>query len=371
MSGLKLEERIKGAIIGGAVGDAFGAPMECITFKDNKRLLGHINIFKDFTQELLQELNKFRTWEINEAGLVTDDTVIQDLLLDCIIKNDGDITAYHFAREWENFEKPIYNPDGEPVIRLNCVHWIEKIPYYRNQLREINKRHLGQGEANATNAIMYSLPVGLLCAGDPLEAELTAIDITSVNQHHRSRDAAGGYCATIAACFIPGIKIDEIIEIAITHTRDYLYTKELNAILELAAKCSSCDKFSERYWGELIGKIFPYQDLQHDGTSIVNSWKSSEVLGTALAALLISKGDARKMVMACAINGRDADTAARVAGGLAGAYAGYEAIPAEWIEYVLNKNKWLQLEEKSDRLVAVVKNRLKRKVDMCQSLLEK
>ena len=174
-------DRVLGSLIGAAVGDALGAPCECLHYK---RILKEYGDFKGFA-----DLEAVRAGWL-PLGTVTDDTVISDLLIDAILANDGILDAHLFAQQWEEFEKPIPNPDGEPVNRLNLMHWIERIPYLRNRLREINKRELGHGEANATNAIMYIGPVGLLCAGDPNKAAIMAADVTSVNQHGAPRDAA-------------------------------------------------------------------------------------------------------------------------------------------------------------------------------------
>jgi ADP-ribosylglycohydrolase len=302
-------------------------------------------------------------------GSVTDDTVLADLLLDCILEHDGRVAAHVFAEAWDRFEEPIAWPDG-PRPRLNCVHWIERLPFYRNRLREIPKRELGHGEANATNAIMYIAPVGLLCAGDPLKAELMAADVTAVNQHGRPRDVAGGYAAALAACFLPGMTPERVIETALEHTRDFKHTREMRAMLDLAARCGTGEEFCERYYREIIGPVVPYQDLQHLGGNRSVSWNSSEVLGPALAAFRLTRGSrAAEMVLMCGRIGRDADTIARVAGGLAGAYLGPSAIPEAWASYVLARNPWLRLREKAEQLAALVRRRLAEEIQARQAVL--
>ena len=177
---LRLDDRILGSLIGAAVGDALGAPCECLHYQ---RILKEYGDFQGFADLVAVKAG----WL--PLGGVTDDTVLADLLIDTILENDGVLDAHLFAKQWESFEKPIANPDGgDPINRLNKMHWIERIPYLRNNLREINKRELGHGEANATNAVMYIGPVGLLCAGDPNKAAVMAADVTSVNQHGAPRD---------------------------------------------------------------------------------------------------------------------------------------------------------------------------------------
>lgn len=358
-----IHERVAGGLIGAAVGDALGAPMEWMHYR---HILDQFGDFQGFAD--LESVGAHG----EGLGLVTDDTVLSDLLVDCIIRHDGIIDAHLFAREWEDLETPVPNPDGEPIVRLNRIHWIERIPYFRNRLREIPKRELGHGEANATNAVMYIAPVGLLCAGDPLKAALMAADITAVNQHGRSRDVAAGYAAAVAQCFVPDATVDSIVETGIQFTRDHGHTREITAMVALARQCRDCDEFIRRYYEDILGRMIPFQGLQHEGQTYGDakapacvSWNSAEILGPTLATLLITRGDSpAQMILACAKIGRDADTIARCAGGLIGAYRGVSAIPEEWREYVLRRNRWLRLEEKARRLADIVSRRL---ADTCRA----
>jgi len=379
-----LADRIAGGIIGSAIGDAFGAPYECKDYRDIRRYFGDARTFADL-EEVYRRMPDAdfspviacmdrKPWR--PIGLITDDTVLSDLLLDCILEHDGEVTAIEFAEQWKHFEDPVENPDGDPVVRLNRVHWIERIPYLRNNLHEIPKRELGHGEANATNAIMYIAPVGLLCAGDPAMAELMAVDVSSVNQHGRSRDPAGGYAAALAACFVPGMTVEEIVRLGVHHTHDPYCVHQLEAMLDVARKCDDCATFIERYYEEIIDDIIPYRDVQaatdarsREMGSCV-SWISTEVLGPVLATFLITGGkDVEEMVLACARIGRDADTICRAAGGLIGAWRGLSAFPAEWRETVLAKNRWLRMEEKSARLASLVERRIQTRADRLHSLL--
>lgn len=354
---LSLDERILGSLIGSAVGDALGAPCECLHYQSILREYGDFQGFADLEAA-------HAGWM--PVGTVTDDTVLADLLLDAILANDGVLDAHLFAKEWEAFEKPIENPDGAPLNRLDMVHWIERIPYLRNKLRQINKRELGHGEANATNAVMYIGPVGLLCAGDVNKAALMAADVTAVNQHDGPRDVAAGYAAGLAACFLADASVESVIETSLTFTRDFKQTREMRLMLDLARTCTDCDEFIRRYYTEILGPVLPFQDLEHLDAKhwkytdelMSISWNSAEVLGPVLATFLITRGeDAPAMLLACAKIGRDADTICRCAGGLIGAWGGLQSIPEDWRTLVLAKNRWLRLEEKGQALVNLVRRR--------------
>jgi ADP-ribosylglycohydrolase len=349
--------------------------MECVPAADNLRIFGQVSRFDDVTADMIRAAGEARKkvwWKIEMWGLVTDDTAMADLLIDCLLRHDGEVTAHEFALEWRNADKLIADPAGGPDInRMHYFHWLEQITFLRNKLLTINKRELGQGEIQATNALMCSAPIGLVHAGDPLAAEQAAVDITSVHQHGASRDAAGAYCAALAHCFLPEATVESIIATALKHLRDERLVFEVNTILEVAKRCSTCREFIDRYWQEIVGTLVPRQDWQHHGTGSLTTWNNSEVLGVALGMFRISDGgaDGLEMLRSCALNGRDADTTCRVAGGLLGAWRGLAAIPKEWIDFVLPRNQWLHLERKSAELADLVIRRLHRRQNACAAVL--
>ena len=62
--------------------------------------------------------------------------------------------------------------------------------------------------------------------------------------------------------------------------------------------------------------------------------QANEIVAKGLAVFAVTRGDP-KLAITTAVNfGRDTDCLAAVAGGLAGALAGIEAIPSEWTEQV-------------------------------------
>ncbi len=47
---IRLADRIWGCLLGGAVGDALGAPMEVLHFKDIRRIFGDLQRFEDISR---------------------------------------------------------------------------------------------------------------------------------------------------------------------------------------------------------------------------------------------------------------------------------------------------------------------------------
>ena len=61
---------------------------------------------------------------------------------------------------------------------------------------------------------------------------------------------------------------------------------------------------------------------------------AAETVTKALAMFVLAKGEARLAVLYGVNLGRDTDCIAAMAGGLAGASSGIEAVPGDWIEQV-------------------------------------
>jgi len=62
--------------------------------------------------------------------------------------------------------------------------------------------------------------------------------------------------------------------------------------------------------------------------------QANEIVSKGLAAFAVTGGDPREAILAAVNFGRDTDCLAAVAGGLAGALAGIDAVPAEWVAQV-------------------------------------
>jgi ADP-ribosylglycohydrolase len=75
------------------------------------------------------------------------------------------------------------------------------------------------------------------------------------------------------------------------------------------------------------------------------------------------------MTIIGAVNvGRDADTIACTAGEIAGAFAGYQAIPAEWAETVQQVNPDPEMRRIAQQLAEVVETNLEAKLKLVEDL---
>jgi hypothetical protein len=180
-------------------------------------------------------------------------------------------------------------------------------------------------------------PLGLINAGDPEGAadDTFAVGRVLVRETAFALRWAALYNAAIAEACKPGATVESVLDVARTFARyraeaGNLYAlydaveREVGHALDLAARHSAPEAlraaFYETYYG---GGYFNY------GMSQAN-----EVVSKGLAIFALSGGNPREAVLTAVNFGRDTDCLAAVAGGLAGALSGTEALPPEWLAQV-------------------------------------
>ncbi|HEY9592863.1 MAG TPA: ADP-ribosylglycohydrolase family protein, partial [Spirochaetia bacterium] len=94
-----------------------------------------------------------------------------------------------------------------------------------------------------------------------------------------------------------------------------------------------------------------------------------EMVPCALALVTAARGDARQAILGAAHMGRDADTIASMAGELAGALGGADALPAEWVERILACNPRPDLDDYARRLTELILRRTEVAAERAAGLL--
>ena len=94
-----------------------------------------------------------------------------------------------------------------------------------------------------------------------------------------------------------------------------------------------------------------------------------EMIPASLAICAIAGRDAEQTIIGAANIGRDADTIAGIAGELAGALYGVDALPAPWVDKVLQLNPEPDMQQMSKDLSSLVIERNNIQLDRSQQLL--
>lgn len=334
-----LQSRIRGLLHGVALGDALGAPVEKLSAAEISARYGRVNsvMTRWHKMDLPPEQRNHR---VRGDGIVTDDTLMTLALMDIY----GDVQRHLDA--WDMADGMVrqiaWTPRWVPELQreamlIDRLFYPEKWIFQRHQLANCDPRQGGIGNMVNCGAAMYIAPIGVVNAADPKAAYDEAIAFASGHQESYGLEAAGVMAAAVAAAFVPGTSIDEIVDTTIALAKDGTRA----AIIDIAATAramrgtgadhaSVCAAFHQtiaRY--SVMG-----DDVNHSLEKVgrlSNAYQPSrlhaiEELPLALGFCLFNAGDFRRSIEDGINSGRDTDSIGVMAGAILGALHGESVI---------------------------------------------
>ncbi|MEV7423780.1 ADP-ribosylglycohydrolase family protein [Streptomyces sp. NPDC091212] len=331
---LSLADRVTGALIGAAVGDALGGPVEGyspdqIVERHGGRVTGIVGPWNE-EWRTARPLAPYHKGD----GHITDDTLMTHALIRVYEKVRDHLDAYAVADHLvpDLISTPRWIPELEAeALPLHRIFLAEKWLVTRVHYGHVDPREAGSGNIVNCGAAMYMAPVGLVNAADPAAAYAEAIDVAGAHQSSYGREAAGVFAAAVAAACRPGATPASVVECALALAKDGTRAA-VEAVCEVAAR----HRCTESALRGLRAAVAPYDTVGPHyrdpslGARRPSRLHSIEELPIALGMLLIAGGDYRRTVLGCVNYGRDCDSIATMGGALAGALGGEGAVPAEW-----------------------------------------
>ena len=314
-------KKAKAVMIGHAVGDALGVPVEFRTreYLDKNPVNGMLG---------------YGTHPVPK-GAWSDDTSMSLCALESLSKGkiDYDDIMLNFG-QWYYYNK--FTATGETFdVGSTCS---EAIHRYFKERHPYDKCGLSDEYSNGNGSLMRIHPFTLYLINlnkgkmpiDHLKVIGEASSLT--HAHPRSR----------VACFIYSCILWELIE----HPDKVSINNALQAVRLFFNHYGLNGGYSEEY-NELTNFQRLFDGIENfDGASIKSDGYVVNTLEAAIWCLLTT--DTYKDCVLKAVNlGDDTDTTAAVAGGLAGALYGYDAIPEEWRNTLLRREYVENLCEKA------------------------
>ncbi len=311
----------KDGVFGVVIGDALGCPVQ---FRDREEI----------AKNPVTGMRGYGTFNL-PAGSWTDDSSLTLALLDSICET-GSLNLKHIMGNfvaWLNEGK--YTPYGYAYdIGTGTMRAIEnyklmKDPYLCG----------GRSEANNGNgSLMRILPACLYCCVKERENEAAACLIDAVGSlthaHLRANIACVLYFFMIREILKGTGSLAERLQAGLDKGFGY-YDRDPENAEEL------------KYYGRL-------RDLGTFARTPADAIRSSGYVVDSLEAAvwsLVTTASFEEVLLKAVNLGRDTDTVGAIAGGLAGLYYGYEAIPAEWVDK-LKRKEWIEeLCEKAEQAV--------------------
>jgi ADP-ribosylglycohydrolase len=286
--------RVYGALIGQAVGDALGAPTEGMTREEITAKYGWVD---DFVSD-------------DPAG--TDDTEYAVLTARTVLKHGHKLTPADVTAAWrENLveqEGGFYGGGFSEMTAINNIRAGLVAP------RTGTDNH----EMWSDGTAMRIAPVGVFCAGDPREAaRLAAIDA----QVSHARD--GIYCGQAVAAAVAAALVESsweaVIEAGLGAVPPGSWSaRTITRAVDIARRAPGLRSAVDQLYEEISLFHYPWADVAPEATAL------------AFGVLTAARGEYVDAVLAGVNVGRDADTIAAMAGGIAGALHGAEAVPERW-----------------------------------------
>jgi ADP-ribosylglycohydrolase len=326
-------DRIKGSLLGGAVGDALGAGIEFLSLDEIRQRFGLFGV-QDFSPAYGRE------------GAITDDT--QMTLF----------TAEGVMRAWDRgAERGICHPpsvvhhaylrwlltQGERPksdFEIRTDGWLYGTPALHNRRAPGNtclsalhaakgwgEPAVAQNNSKGCGGVMRVAPIGLFSPlmGDDAQVFTLATEVAALTHGHPAGSLSAGYFAATIAALLRGEPLSRALDAADSALRVHGgcddVTRALDAARMLAAR----------------GQPSPEQ-LESLGAG----WVAEEALAIAVCCALVAK-DFRDGVLLAVNHSGDSDSTGSIAGNLLGVHFGFRAIPSTWLER-------LELREEIERL---------------------
>ncbi|MFD6759939.1 ADP-ribosylglycohydrolase family protein [Streptomyces roseolus] len=352
-----LDDRITGSLLGAAVGDALGGPVEGYTpeqiaERHGGRVTGIVGPWNGDDWRTARPIAPYHKGD----GHVTDDTLMTHALVRVYARVRDHLDAYAVADHLvpELMGTPVWIPELEAeALPLQRIFLAEKWLVARLHYGHNDPREAGTGNIVNCGAAMYMAPVGLVNAADPHGAYAEAIDVAGAHQSSYGREAAGVFAAAVAAACVPGATPRAVVDTALALAKD-----GTRAAIEAVAEVADRHRDFESALVPLRRAVAPYDSVGPDyrapglGARRPSRLHSIEELPIALGMLLVGEGDYRRTVLGAVNYGRDCDSIATMAGAIAGALHGEEAVPAEWAKRVAEASR-LDLHAPARSLAAV------------------
>ena len=293
-------DAVYGCLIGGAVGDALGGPIEGWYYDEIKQKYGRLDRFIDY-------------W--NKAGQVTDDTTMRHIMCLAIARKAGRITPDDFAQAL--------------IEKLNPKRvWVNEHMMLIKLKQGMNPWDTGRGAIPSGCASMCIAPVGIINAGNPAQAYQDGFNISQINEEDIDRDLSATLAAANAAAFIPGATVESVIE-AMFQYSSFKAKRALELTMDLAYSSSSVDEFAAKFYAKMLDWTWPQENWKKDRFF---SGSSIEFVPVIPALMYLCKGDPNKSIIEGANFGRDCDTIGSLVGNLVGILHGASAIRKDWID---------------------------------------
>ena len=298
-----MKDRFQGAIVGLAVGDALGFPVEFIGAEEIRRRYGPHGV-TDFVRPRSHAL-----------GAYTDDTQMSLAVAAALLRAGKAPDEEVLATIAEELLRWAESPENDRAPGSTTMSACRRLAAGRSWLES------GIAESKGCGSAIRTAPIGLYYYRDRRRL-IEIAGRSSVITHGHPCAVAGAVANALAAAMaLQDAAPEAFVPTLIEATRDI-----------------------SSEFGEKIGQVPEALSMAPDGAFDVlgDAWVAEEAIACALYCFLRSPRDYTATVLTAANCSGDSDSVACIAGGISGAYNGLAAIPERWRTRVENAEALLE-----------------------------
>ena len=319
-----IDSRIVGCLLGGAIGDALGAPVEFMTLKgirdrfgpdglrDFAPAYGRLGAITDDTQMTLFTAEGIVRAHVRfaERGICHPPSCVHHAYLRWAQTQDLPMKAEIIATEdW---------PDGW-LIKEKAL-WSRRAPGNTCLAALADAIKLGELPANDSKGcgtVMRVAPAGFTYEARTPDGRFPAFDfgveISKLTHGHPTGYLAGGYLAHVIASLVTGIDLRRAVAGALEPLRTLADGAEVRDAVERALQLAD-------------GGGNPCADAVE---RLGEGWIAEEAVAIAIYCALVARDFAHGVLLAANISG-DSDSTASITGQLLGTIGGERVLPTRW-----------------------------------------
>ncbi|MHB1825847.1 MAG: ADP-ribosylglycohydrolase family protein [Acidiferrobacter sp.] len=308
-----VQSRFRGCLLGGAAGDALGAPVEFFSLSEITREYGAPGI-RDFSPCY------------GRVGAITDDSQMTlftaEGLIRAAVRYDSRgichpaSVVHHAYLRWLRTQGEASGVDVKEtgwLIGAKAL-WARRAPGSTciSALKEATAFGTpARNDSKGCGGVMRVAPVGLICP--PEQAFKLGAETAELTHGHPTSSCSAGFLAALVALIVGGSALTEAVEAA-------------KALLR-----------SREHHAETLWAIENAQSLARSGSPNANrleslgaGWIAEEALAIALYSVLATSNLEEAVCLAINHSG-DSDSTGAIAGNIAGTLYGVEAVPDRWL----------------------------------------
>jgi ADP-ribosylglycohydrolase len=322
---MKNSDKIKGCLMGMAIGDGYGYPTEFLK-----------------VDEILEKWPP--TGPESPMGnpiLVTDDTQMAISVAKALIESkENNYSPLSLEKSLiKNYIEWLNDPKNNRAPGMTCIRACEKLERGDNWLEATIKDSKGCG------ANMRVVPVGLLCLKGIEENEIGAIAQfqSAITHGHPTALAASEITAITIVKILNGTSHKDLLEELLKYAekqKGVYHEKYLKNIWDRAPFRSPIE-FITLGWEQVIEVLLKVKeglnknDIEIDPCLVSGEgWISEEAFATALLCFLLFPEEPKRVLKRAVVTSGDSDSIACLAGAFSGAYCGLNKFPQDWINRI-------------------------------------